>query len=159
MELEVKERPASIAVIGWIFIIAAVVAIFSSITNFMGFTFTKYDFLEVLQIAFAIFVLIASIKFLKLRAWARGVLEVICWSGLIYMGALVASFIFYWMNMTSNITPGEGMPVLPPMFGIFGAVTGAVEMGIWSVSLIVIIKFLRGKAVREAVTKGKRGIV
>ena len=59
-----------------------------------------FDILILVQAVFAAYLLIAAIKFLKLRAWARTVLEVVCWLGLAYMVGFTGFWISGWIAMT-----------------------------------------------------------
>ena len=105
MKDTIKKRPTSITVIGWLSIVIAGLTIISTIIGLAFFIliqqmgagippvpeeipvpfklsciiYRNFIPLVVAQIAFATFVLIAGIQFLKLRAWARTALEVVCW--------------------------------------------------------------------------------
>ena len=100
-----------------------------------------FDTLAILQILFALFIIIACIQFLKLHAWARAALEGISWLGLVF----VAGFGIFWI--------AESTADPPPIFGLIGIVMGATIVAIWAVPLVVIIKFLRSIRIREAVTQ------
>jgi hypothetical protein len=174
-----KKRPTAVTVIGWIFITNAILMILTGGMGFMAFSFIHrmagdipafpakfsqhmrvmqiifqhFGILALSQIAFAIFMLIASIEFLKLRAWARNALEIISWIGLVY----VVGFGIFWvtalLDVTSSMHVAEGSHNVQSLFGIFGAVMGALVMAVWAVPLIIIIYFLHKKTLRETFAK------
>ena len=172
-----KKRPTSVTVIGWIFIAGAILMIVSGGMGFAAFTFTKqmaggvppmpeeipgqlrvmetifqnFELIAIVQVAFALFVLIASIQFLKLRPWARHALEIISWLGLVYLVAFGTLWVVSWIGITSHIPVSEGAAGPPPLFNIFGAIMGSMVTVCWAVPLVVIIIVLRGKTVRSAV--------
>jgi hypothetical protein len=173
-----KRRPTSVTVIAWIFIAGAILMILSGGMGFAAFTFMKqtagglpplsedipgqlgimkfvfqyFELIAIVQVAFAIFVMIASIQFLRLRRWARTALEVIAWLGLVYIVGFGIFWVTSWISITSGIPVTEGAPGPPPLFGLFGAVMGSMVALVWAVPLVVIIAFLRGKMIREAVS-------
>jgi hypothetical protein len=165
-------------VIGWIFIAGAILMILSSSMGFLAFTaikqkvgdmppiaselpnqfrimsiiFRSFGMLALLQIALAIFVLIVSIQFLRLRTWARSALEIIAWLGLLYVVAFGIFWIASWIGITSVLPSSAGAPEPSPLFSIFGAIIGLFVTVVWSVPFAVIIMFLRGKVIREALS-------
>ena len=64
-------------------------------------------------------------------------------------------WILLWIEATSGIPVSETVSGPPPLFGVIGIVMGAAVIAIWAVPLFVIIKFLRGAGIREAVTRSK----
>ena len=173
-----KKRPTSITVIAWIFIAGAILMILSGGLGFAAFSFMQqvgeemppipeeapfqfgvmkvifqhFGLIAMGQVAVAIVIIIASIQFLRLRRWARTALEVITWLGLVYIVGFGIFWVASWLDMTSSIPMTEGTPGPPPMFDIFGAIMGSVIALVWAVPLVVIIIFLRGKTIKEAVS-------
>jgi hypothetical protein len=171
-----KKRPTAVTVIGWVFIAGAVLMIFSGGMGFAAFSFMKhmggekppipeqapfqfgvmevifqhFGLIAIVQGALAVFIIIASIQFLRLRRWARTALEVIAWLGLVYLVGFGIFWVVSWIGITSNIPITEGTPGPAPMFNIVGAVMGSVVTLFWAAPLVVIIIFLRGKTIREA---------
>jgi hypothetical protein len=171
-----KKRPTSVTVITWIFIAGAILMILSGGMGFAAFSFMKqttggippvpedipgqlgvmqfvfqhFELIAMVQVALAIFIIIASIQFLRLRRWGRTALEVIAWLGLVYVVGFGIFWVASWIGITSSIPLTEGTSGPPPMFGIFGAIMGSVVALIWAVPLVVIIIFLRGKTIRGA---------
>jgi hypothetical protein len=171
-----KRRPTSVTVIAWIFIAGAILMILSGGMGFAAFTFMKqtagglppvpedipgqlgimkfifqyFELIAIVQVAFAIFVMIASIQFLRLRRWARTALEVITWLGLVYAVGFGIFWVVSWIGITSNIPITEGTVGPSPKFNMVGAVMGSVITLCWAVPLVVIIIFLRGKTIRRA---------
>jgi hypothetical protein len=173
-----KKRPTSITVIGWIFLVGSILMIFSSGLGFIAFSFMKqmaeemppipeelpnqfqilriifqnFGILALSQVALAIFVLMASIHFLHLRKWARTALEIITWSALFYVVGFGIFWVASWITITSSSPVSEAPSGPPPMFNIIGAVMGCVVTVVWAVPLIIIIFFLRGKTIKDAVS-------
>jgi hypothetical protein len=173
-----KKRPTAITVIGWIFLVSSILMILSGGLGFIAFSFMKqlgeemppiydelpnqYQILRIifqnfgiaalLQVALAIFVLMASIHFLQLRKWARYALEIITWLGLFYVVAFGIFWLVSWITITSSIPVSEAPFGPPPMFNIIGAIMGCVVTVGWVVPLIIIIIFLRGKTIKDAVS-------
>jgi hypothetical protein len=177
-----KDRPASVTIIGWIFIGVAGIMIFSGTTGMISFAcmkqaegknylpmpeglpghlkimwgiFRYFDSLAIIQILFALFVIIACIYFLKLRAWARAALEGISWLGLLFVAGFGIFWVTSWINATSGMAVAEGATGPPPIYGLIGIVIGVTMMAIWAVPLVVIITFLRSIGMRETFTHGK----
>jgi hypothetical protein len=116
----------------------------------MEVIFQYFGLIAMMQVALAIFIIIASIQFLRLRRWARTALEVIAWLGLVYIVGFGIFWVVSWIGITSNIPVTEGVSGPSPMFNIVGAVMGSVVALVWAVPLVVIIVFLRGKTIRGA---------
>ncbi len=177
MESEAKKRPASVTVIGWIFIAVAILMVFSGAWGFMAFTWMKqmnedfpsmqeipsgffrvhraifqnFGLLASIQMLLGVFVVVAGVQFLKLQRWARTALEVVSWLALVYVVGFGIFFIFAWISMTSSTPVAEATAGPPPYFGVFGAVIGIVVTAFYALPVVVIIKFLRGETIKEAV--------
>jgi uncharacterized protein YneF (UPF0154 family) len=173
-----KKRPTAITVIGWIFIVTAILMIFSGGIAFIAFSYMKqiaeemppiaqelpnqfrvmriifqnFGILALLQVAFAVFVLMASLYFLQLRRWARSALEIVAWLGLVYVVGFGIFWVASWINITSSFPASQVPSGLSPMFNIIGAIMGGVVTVIWAVPLVIIIIFLRGKTIKDAVS-------
>ena len=162
------------AIIGWIFFAAAILMMLSSIMAFLAFAsmssmgrgahsipedapkvfafiFRYFGIFAAIQLLLAIFILIASIEFLKLRAWARTALEVVSWLGLIYVISFGIFWVFNWVSMTAG-TPASGQSGSgpPPVFRMLGMAMGIFVTLFWAAPPVVLIIFLRSAAVRNA---------
>jgi hypothetical protein len=152
-----KKRPTSITFIGWMFIASALLVILLGVKGFADFTIKKQadwgvpsGLIAMVQGVLAIFVIIVSIQFLSLRRWARTALEVITWLGLAYVVGFGIFALIEWITTGSRIWVSEGGASGPlSWFGIFLAVMISVVTICCAVPLVVIIKFLRGKTIRE----------
>ena len=155
-----KKRPTAITVIGWIFIASALLVILLGVKGFADFTIKKpadwgvpSGLIAMGRGVIAIFVIIASIQFLSLRRWARTALEVITWLGLVYVVGFGIFGLIMWITTFSSEWVSEGGASGPLSgFGIFLAVMISVVTSFCAVPLIAIIKFLRGRTIREAVS-------
>lgn len=90
------------------------------------------------QVGVGILGIIAGINFLKLKSWARIVLEVLTWLLLFFILVFGIFFVSQWS--------GHG----PSGFMVMGAVMGVVILGIYAVPLLIIVKYLRGNRVKNA---------
>ena len=171
-----KKRPTAVTVIGWIFIAGAILMILSGGMGFAAFSFMQqlgeempptfegapfqfgvmevifqhFGLIAMVQVALAVFILIASIQFLRLRRWARTALEVIAWLGLVYIVGFGIFWVASWLDITSSIPVTEGTSGPSSIFDIVGAIMGSVVALAWAVPLVVIIILLRGKTIRGA---------
>jgi hypothetical protein len=128
------------------------VAVFGAVPVF----FRYFDAMIIFQILFAIFTLIAGIQFLKLQAWARAALEFISWWGLVGLICFYAFWLAVWISvgrMMSAIPMAEGGP--PPFFLVFGGIAATLTLLFWAIPHIVVIKFLRGRTIREATSHSR----
>lgn len=173
-----KKRPTAITVIGWIFLVSSILMILSGGLGLIAFSFMNqmaeemppipdellnqfqilriifqnFGIIALLQVALAIFVLMASIHFLQLRKWARYALEIITWLGLFYVVGFGLFWVASWITITLSIPASEAPSGPPPMFNIIGAIMGCVVTVVWVVPLIIIIIFLHGKTINDAVS-------
>jgi hypothetical protein len=168
-----KKRPTEITILGWIFIGYAVFIIFWSTIGLVYVQFVrhiiannlfhipreftslmmllKYGELTILPtIAVAIFVIIAGIYLLKLHAWARNAMEIVCW---IILGCHVGYgifFIIFWNRLLFHLLMLQRRPAILPFMGPYGVFLALVSIAMNVVPLAVIIYVLRKKTVREA---------
>ncbi len=112
--------------------------------------FRYFTLLVLVQLAVAVVAVVAGIQFLKLRSWARTVLEVISWLSVIYVIGFGVFWLFMWSTISGQL-PQEGAPFDSRTFEIFGLVMGAFVTLVFAVSLGITIKYLRGKVVRGAI--------
>lgn len=179
METLAKKRPTSVTVIGWIYIAVAALMILVGAMSFMSFTairdmegkgfrividnlaapfkaisaiFQYFDLLAVSQILLGIFLVIASIEFLELHAWARTALEILSWLGLILVVGSGIFWVICWISITASASMPGGTARLPGMSNLVGLAVGTAITAVWALPLIVVIKFLRGKTIRDALT-------
>jgi hypothetical protein len=153
-----EKRPTCVTVIGWTWIIlgglmclSATMALFSSVMigkmaqedPNMPFIFKIFPLLATVQIGFAVLGLVSGINFLKLKSWARNVLEGLTWLLLIFILGFMVFWVFSWVSMSS----GHG----PKGFDIIGAVMGVVITGIYGVPLGIMLKYLRGDKIKNAI--------
>jgi len=101
--------------------------------------------------AVSVFVLIAAVEFLKLRAWARTALEAVSWLHVAYVIGSGILWLVIWVTLSSQIpSAGEEGMTNRGVFMIYGVVMGMVVILFWAVPAGVIIYFLRSKTVRGA---------
>jgi len=173
-----RQRPGVVRVIGWLSILFAVWSIlttgwlwfanrmlvprveklmasmpddFLRLWNPMFEVHTRlqhhYSLLMSLQTALALVVLVAGVEFLRARSWARTALEASYWLTLAYWVAFDVFLVAYALRMPAE---GGGAALTSGRVYLLGAATMATLT--WGVPIGIIIHFLRGKTVREAVS-------
>ena len=132
--------------------------------------FEYFQILLVLQLLLGGAIVWTAVHFMKLREWARRGLLVFSALGLLY----IVSFSIYWMSMWQTLTSGaltqlsdthaahppHPLPpqVVPPeWFSSLGIVMGVFNMITFSLPLILSIRALRGKTVRDAIAAAAQG--
>jgi hypothetical protein len=175
MNKETSSSPGAVRLIGWLFIIGAGLMVISAGMGLAGWAlsrqvatqpmdlpkgggfggpislFRNFWWLALAQIGVAGFIIYASIQFMKLRAWARAALEIVAWIGLTFGLGFGIHWAFGWLDMTTNVPkkfPGrfEHFRYLVLAAGMFGIL-------FWIVPVAVVIGFLRGKTIRQAMVK------
>lgn len=163
-------------VIGWLFVVGSVLTALSALMGLAGdrmitegalpdvppeappvirFFVALMPFLGVLalvQLVVAGFVLYTAIAFLRRRAWARTALESMTWTSLVGSVALIAAWVYVWVAMTSGI-PARPGALSPASLTLFGVVAAVFVGAVYVVPLAVIIGFLRGRTIRDAVAR------
>lgn len=170
-------RPSSVTIIGWLAIVFGILMIFSGTFGLLVFSLTPvrpsdqpvggvpepfvlmakiFDYFGVLaavQIAVATIMIASGAAFLRLRSWARTALEVLSWLALCFL----VSFGGWWLYAATFIgSAASELPELPAVvttafFSVLMAV-GIVNFVVFSVPVVVTLRVLRGRAVREAVS-------
>ena len=173
-------RPLSIPVIGWSTIMASVIMIavdamsllsFSTLDSFnldssmlnqyvpqgMKRVMDLYSYSRVWTwygIVFFGFALVAGIQFVRLRAWGRKALEVVCWVGIFNALADTTLSFLIWKNMQDTLSMvmrgagGSQYSFINPL-GFFAIVGGFF---LWIIPSIGMVIYLRRSVIRQAVS-------
>jgi hypothetical protein len=96
----------------------------------------------VAQIAVAAVGFVSGINFLRLKAWSRISLEILTWLLLAFVVGFGIYWEYSWLSMTSQ-AGSRGA-------GLVGAIMGPLVMGMYGVALVIMLKYLRGDRVKEA---------
>ena len=170
------QRPTSVSVIAWVYIGFGILGLLGGILGtaasllmtstfesaqrpevspddpilfrLMSSMFHYFWLFGVLQLIVAVLMIWSGVAFLRLRAWARTVVETLAWLGLAYN----LGFGFLWCMTLVSMT--DQMPEEAGAFAAFPIimlVMGIVMILAFSVPLVVIIRVVRGRTVREAV--------
>jgi uncharacterized membrane protein YhaH (DUF805 family) len=99
----------------------------------LAFVFDHFTVLALLQILIAIGIFYSSVQFIKLRLWARNVLEIFTW---FFMGFILCFSVF--MITFSSVSST-----------LFKSMT-AVSMGCWAIPVLLLIWLLRKQEVKDA---------
>lgn len=175
MEAVQNQRPTAITIIGWVSIVGGALMGLSGLMGLLaysamqqmsggkqpvipdnlspsfkmaGWMFQHFELLSYSQVGIAFLVMVAGVYFLKLREWARMILEIMSWLGLIYTIGFAMLWIPSWIAMTTG-----SQAQAPAAFGIVGAIMGILVLAVFAVPLVLMIKYLRGPVVREAVQR------
>lgn len=151
----IEQRPTCVSVIGWAWIVLGAGMCLSGTMALVVSTILLneappapvsaqlFPYLALIQICIALIGFISGINFLKLKAWSRRVLEALSWFFLV----LCAGFMFFWEYMWITQVPAGSEP---EAFKWLGAVMGLVISCIYVVPLVIMLKYLRGEKVRNA---------
>ncbi len=162
--MKAVELPVSVTVIGWLAIIVAVLLLIAGGRGLLAFSlltpppvdpysteqpvtaatlFLKHGLQPVLQIIFSVYLLVAATQLLQLRRWARSALEVACWLGMVGILADQVVELLGWISRGSD-QAGSYYTV--------GVVSAILMLAIWLVPVAVVLRFLRGKVIRKAMS-------
>lgn len=114
------------------------------------FVFQHLTGLSLLQIAISVFVLIAAIYFLKMRAWARTTLEAVSWISLVFVASVGLFASFSCTSIVSAINAKAGSTPAPTSFTIFGIVLGLAMTIFFSAVPATAIILLRCATTKKA---------
>lgn len=152
-----EKRPTCVSVIGWVWIILGVLMCFSAAMAILSsivigdmahndpdtpFIFKIFPLVAVVQIIVAVIGLVSGINFLKLKAWARSILEILTWAMILFVIGF-SGFAFFYIYSTSSLQPSFGFGILELIFMI-------VIIGTYGVPLGIMLKYLKGEKVRSA---------
>lgn len=172
LESRFRKRPGLVLAIGWGFIVLAIFMILSGLSGlpsaafmeevasdlpeadtgyrklpalFKVFLFSMEHITELslLCIFIALVVLVAGIFFLRMKPWARVVLEVFSWFALV----LIIGIGFLW----ADVWMGGQDP--SATFSMFGVTMGLVIMLLYAAVPITALVLLRDRSVRAAFRK------
>jgi len=157
-----QKRPTCVSVIGWAWIIIGVNLFLSCVLGLSAWLMigamseTELDrpffrilpLICVLLLAMAVSGLVAGVHFLRLKAWARTVLEVLTWLFLVYTTAFIVFWLIGWFAATSGYGPRDPGEII-------GAVIGVIIAAGYGVPFIIMLKYLRGDTVRNAIAGGR----
>jgi hypothetical protein len=173
-------KPTSVLVIGWCSIVASGIMVLVNLVSLLSFS--VYDTLglnspllapympqamkkvmdlyrysrmwTVYGIFYFLFVLVAGVQFLRLRAWGRAAMEAACWIG--FLNAVVDTLLSYlmWRNMQETLSAvlrglGGGQYSYLNPIGFFTIVAGFF---LWVIPCGLMIVFLRRPKIRESVS-------
>jgi hypothetical protein len=173
-------RPISIPVVGWSTIMASAVMIVVDAMSLLSFNTLNslnmdasmisqyvpqgmkkvmdlYSYSRIWTwygILFFGFALIAGIQFVRLRAWGRKALEIVCWVGIFNAVADTTLSFLIWQNMQDTLSMvmrgagGSHYSFINPL-GFFAIVLGFF---FWIIPSIGLIIYLRKTAIRQAVS-------
>ncbi len=159
--MSIEKRPTCVTVIGWFWIIvgglmcvSALMGLFVSVMTGqlleanskgqenMRAIFKFFPILLPFQLGIGVLGIISGVKFLRLKRWSRSALEVLTWVSLIS----IIAFSIHWISTWGYMSSGHE----PPGFAAMGLVMGIVVTAMHGVPLGIILKYLRGNKVKDA---------
>ena len=164
----VEPRPTCVTVIGWAWIIiggllclSGIMAIFYPITmeltsethfiapqNVAG-VLVLLGLLAVVLMGIGVLGLVSGVSFLKMTPWSRRVLEILTWLALVYVAVLGTIGVYTMMSEAGR----ESAPGLR----IMAAFWVALVIGLYVVPLVIMLRYLRGRKVRNALSALAQG--
>ena len=170
-------RPTGITVTAWLWIAAGLLMLFSGAMGaivystmgqterpvvlnpdlapefaFMNFVFQYFGYLLALQAAAAVIAIWAGIGLLRLKSWARTVIEALSWLALAYIVGFGGYWLYLW-NGTGIHVPSGTAPTGAGLFDAMGTVMSVIVTAIFAVPLLIMIGYLRGREVRESISR------
>lgn len=156
-----EERPTSVTVIGWAWIVIGALMAFSSVMALfisiimarmladqpaggdeLPFMLQIFPFLAAAQFIVAGVGIASGICFLKRKAWARKALEVLTWLVLSFLVAFMVAWMASWITMTGDAEVSG--------FSAMGVVMALGITALYGIPLAIMIRYLRGEKVRSA---------
>ncbi len=153
-----EKRPTFVTVIGWAWIIiGSFMCLSAAMAFFIPFMvgyivqdgsevpliFKILPILAIVQISVAVLGIVSGVNFLKLKPWSRNVLEVLTWFLLIF----IIGFGIFWVSNWFSVISGydqRGLNLMPIFMSI-------AIIGIYGFPLGIMLKYLRGKKVHDAI--------
>ncbi len=144
------KQPICIIIIGWIWIVLGTFIGLSGASNIIKFHLADILFISPLLFLFplvpigvGIFIFMTGASFLKLRPWSRRALEVITWLYLFFLFGFIPLFAIWrslmqWYSDESFFTFGNVALYL-------------LSASVLGLPAIIMLKFLRGKTVKDAI--------
>ena len=176
MSRETIQRPTSVTVIGWLYIGFGILGLLSGVLftamsflmrstmtgaqmpppspdepaffRLMTSMFDWFWLFGVAQVVVMSLMIWSGAAFLRLRAWARTVVEIIAWLGLTYNVGFGVLWCLTLLSMTQNV-PRDSTYV--SAFPWIMLAMGIVMIIAFSIPLVVIIRVVRGRVVRDAI--------
>jgi hypothetical protein len=172
-------RPVSIPVIGWSTIMASIIMIAVDAMSLLSFNtldsfnvdasvlnqYVPQGMQKVMDlysysrawtmygILFFAFTFVAGVQFVRLRAWGRKALEIVCWIGLFNALAETAMSYMIWRNMQETLSMvmrgvgGSQYSFINPL----GFITIVLGFFLWLIPSVGMIIYLRRPIIRQSV--------
>lgn len=152
-----EQRPTCVTVIGWAWIVIGILMCISAVMAVLissmmmdvlrdqpdvPFIIELFPLLFAVQLVVGVLGIFAGVHFLRLRTWARTTLEVLSWSLLVLLVGFLVLWMINWLSMAAR-HGGDG-------FALMGAVVGLLSTALYVVPLGIMLRYLRGPKVREA---------
>jgi len=154
------KRPTAVTLIGWLWIAFGAIFLSAMIPEFFktgvdkfheaeGMTKVWMSLFLGIAVVYGVFAIDAAAMFLKMRRWAWISLRIISWMGLVTIAGGHVIIVIVLIQSAADSGAGR-IYAWPVAVYVSGAVAKAVEMIVYGAALIVIVKYLRSKTVREA---------
>ena len=115
----------------------------------MYLMFENFSVLLVVQCVVAVVAIWAGIDLLRLKAWARLAIEVLCWLAVLWTVGFGIYWIHMWISMTGQAPISAG-PAGSHAFQVMGVVMDVVATLVFAIPLGIMIRYLRSREARSA---------
>lgn len=153
---EIKNTKARINITAILFIIGSFIMIIIGAWNLWGVISSRFVLLIIIltiKIVLCFIVIISSIFLMKLRMWARIVLEIIAWMGLSYFTGYSIFLLFDFFRLVLNVA-GSGFGLIKEVLYLFLSVFSFfIADAIWGIPLIFLLRLLRRKEIKGCLKK------
>ena len=112
--------------------------------------FRYFEILAFLQVILAGGLLVSAIQFLKLREWARKVLEGFGWFSISFVVLFTIFWIVIWTSIIGQIPDDQSSKIPVTAFAWIGPIMAVIINGFHSAAIILAIKFLRSAKIKNA---------
>lgn len=178
MDQTAAKRPTGITITAWLWIVMGGLMMFSAVMGgvaysmmgemgappstemppefaLMNSVFQNFGALLLIQGCVAIVAFWAGISLLRLRQWARTTIEILSWIGFLYTVGFGIFWIYMWVAMTGQV-PTQGGSDGADSFQLMGAVMGGIVTAVFAVPLWIMIRYLRGAEMRDAIANANQ---
>jgi hypothetical protein len=108
-----------------------------------------------LQSLVGAFAIVAGVKFLRLRAWARLAMEALSWVSFVYILVNGVLVVYLWDAVVADMPP-ELVLIEPGQLHLMGLIVGLVVTVLQAAPVGVMVKYLRSAPVRQAIADANR---
>jgi hypothetical protein len=173
-EEEEIPRPAAVTVIGWIWLVLAVLSFLRSVVNLVvwnviepvvpsplgagagplpqsGFLRPLFEHFTAVQTILAVASIVVGFSayaLLRLRRWARILIQGVCWLGLGYVTVFACFWLVFWSKVFGRASFGAPSPSAQThrLLLLFAGLAGSIVIGAGFAAMIALLRSRRVRA-------------